>query len=354
MTRTALLAGVRVLELAPWRPGPLAGQLLTQLGAEVVKVEPAHGDPFRGYPSLFASHNAGKRSVVLDLRSPSGVARALELARDADVVLEGWRPGVAAKLGVSYDDICVVNPSVIYCSISGFGQDGPWAAVPGHDLAYQAFSGLIGPRPGQPPASNATPIGDLTSGLFGAFTVAAALHRRALTGEGEYIDVAMTSLLATFTGLGEPGNLGEVEIPPGGIVSYGNYRTADGGWVAFSFMEDVFWDRLAQAWGRDDLVGLTMRERIEREGELREWFVTECAARTRDDLVALGEQADVPIAPVLSRAEMLAADHLRHVGAVVDGPAGPWLGFPARLRHHPPVIAFDAPACGEHDGWAPA
>jgi crotonobetainyl-CoA:carnitine CoA-transferase CaiB-like acyl-CoA transferase len=119
-------------------------------------------------------------------------------------------------------------------------------------------------------------------------------------------------------------------------------------------MEDVFWDRLAQAWGRDDLVGLTMRERIEREGELREWFVTECAARTRDDLVALGEQADVPIAPVLSRAEMLAADHLRHVGAVVDGPAGPWLGFPARLRHHPPVIAFDAPACGEHDGWAPA
>ena len=346
-----LLDGVRVLELSRWRPGALAGVLLAQLGAEVLKVEPPGGDPFRGYPALFATHNAGKRSIALDLRTDGGRARLHELARDADALIEGMRPSVAARLGAAYDDLHAVNPSLVYCSISGFGQDGPWAQLPGHDLAYQAYAGLLAPRGGPPPESIAPPIGDISAGLFGAFAVCAALTRRARTGEGEYVDVAMTSLLATMTGLGDPGELADGEAMPG-LASYGTYATADGKWVALAFMEDEFWVRLCHAFGVEDLADLDVAQRIAREAELRDMLARECKARTRDELVALGRSADVPIAPVHTRTEMLNADHLRHVQTVVEGPDGPWLGFPARLREHSVSVSTQVPDVGEHRGWA--
>ena len=138
---TTLLGGMRVLDLSVYRPMPHATQILADLGAEVLKVEPPGGDPMRAYPEIFASVARGKRSVVLDLRSDAGRARALELAADADVVCESWRPGVADRLGVGYDAVVAVNPSVVYCSLSGFGQDGPLRDVPGHDLNFQAIAG---------------------------------------------------------------------------------------------------------------------------------------------------------------------------------------------------------------------
>src|SRR5438309_4491412 len=131
---TGLLSGVRVLDLTIWRPGPYATQLLAELGADVLKVEPPGGDPMRAYPGLFASLNVNKRGIVLDLKDEAGRRRALELVADADVVIEGFRPGVAGRLGVGYNDVRAVNPSVVYCSISGLGQHGPLALVPGHDL----------------------------------------------------------------------------------------------------------------------------------------------------------------------------------------------------------------------------
>src|SRR5438132_1465902 len=125
-----LLAGVRVLDLTIWRPGPYATQLLAELGADVLKVEPPGGDPMRTYPELFAGLSANKRSIVLDLKQAADRARALELAADADVVVESFRPGVAARLGVGYEDIQAVNPGVVYCSVSGLGQDGPLSLAP--------------------------------------------------------------------------------------------------------------------------------------------------------------------------------------------------------------------------------
>src|SRR5438093_11930092 len=153
---TGLLAGLRVLDLSIWRPGPYATQLLAEIGADVLKVQPPGGDPMRAYPDLFASLNANKRSLVLDLKDDVGRSRALELAADADVVMEGFRPGVAERLGVGDEDVRAVNPAVIYCSISGMGQDGPLALSPGHDLNYQAWAGVLAPD-GRPPVVPAVP-----------------------------------------------------------------------------------------------------------------------------------------------------------------------------------------------------
>ena len=144
--RDGLLAGVRVLDLSIFRPGPYATQLLVEMGAEVVKVEPPGGDPMRAYPGLFAVLNAGKRSAAVDLKDAAGRAAVLALAAGADAVIEGFRPGVVAKLGVDDGAVRQVNPSVVYCSISGYGQTGSLVDVPGHDVNYQAWAGGLEPR----------------------------------------------------------------------------------------------------------------------------------------------------------------------------------------------------------------
>jgi crotonobetainyl-CoA:carnitine CoA-transferase CaiB-like acyl-CoA transferase len=200
---TNLLSGLRVLDLSVWRPGPYATQLLAEIGADVLKVEPPGGDPMRSYPELFASLNANKRSIVLDLKRDDDLGRALELAADADVLVEGFRPGVADRLGVGYSGVRAVAPSIVYCSVSGMGQTGPFRLVPGHDLNYQAWAGALTPEGGAPEVSK-LPIADLAGGMAAAFAVCAAVVRRQRTGEGEYIDTAMTDVLATWTGAAVP------------------------------------------------------------------------------------------------------------------------------------------------------
>ena len=224
-----LLSGVRVLDLSIWRPGPYATQLLAEMGAEVIKVEPPGGDPMRVYLELFASLNADKRSIELDLKSEEGRARALELAAEADVVIEGFRPGVAARLGVDDDAVRAVNPSVVYCSLSGMGQDGPLALAPGHDLAYMAWAGVLAPH-GGPPVVPAVPMADLAGGMAAAMAICAAVVRQLRTGEGERIDVAMTDVLATWTGAATNRTAHDEEDRAGrrGVPGYGTFETADG------------------------------------------------------------------------------------------------------------------------------
>ena len=143
---SGLLDGMRVLDAGVWRPVPHGTQMLADLGAEVLKIEPPGGDPMRTFPQLFRYVAGHKRSIELDLRSDAGRARALELVAGAHVFTEGWRPGVAARLGLSYDDVRARNPSIIYCSISGYGQSGPYVDLPGHDVNYQALAGAVAPR----------------------------------------------------------------------------------------------------------------------------------------------------------------------------------------------------------------
>ena len=197
---TGLLDGMRVLDAGIWRPVPHATQMLADLGAQVLKIEPPGGDPMRTFPNLFRDVAGHKRSIELNLRSDEGKARALELVADADVFCEGWRPGVAARLGLSYDDVRARNPSIIYCSVSGYGQTGPNVERPGHDVNYQALAGALAPRDGEEPAIPRVPIADLAAGTMAALCICAAWAKRIQTGEGERIDVAMADVVASWSG----------------------------------------------------------------------------------------------------------------------------------------------------------
>ncbi|MBA2327649.1 MAG: CoA transferase [Actinobacteria bacterium] len=343
---TGLLAGVRVVDLSIWRPGPYATQLLVEMGADVVKIEPPGGDPMRVFPTLFAVLNAGKRSAAVDLKDITGRDAVLDLARGTDVVVEGFRPGVVRRLGVDHEAIARVNPTVIYCSISGYGQDGPLSEVPGHDLNYQAWAGTLEPRPGaDEPIVPRPPIADLAGGAYAAMAICAALVKRANTGDGETIDASMTDVLASWTGAVPPLTLPDGQKVGGGVPGYGTFRTADGGWVALGVIsEDHLWERLTTALGLTDAASLTFPERLALTGSLNDRLADAIAARERDELVADLAAAGVPASPVLSQSEMLAAEHFRQRGMVAhDGQGQPFMHHPLRYERHPARVAPEVP-----------
>jgi crotonobetainyl-CoA:carnitine CoA-transferase CaiB-like acyl-CoA transferase len=340
-----LLDGVRVLDLSIWRPGPYATQLLVELGADVVKVEPPDGDPMRAFPALFAVLNAGKRAAAVDLKDPGGVSAVLDLAATADVVVEGFRPGVAERLGIGHEAVRARNPSAVCCSISGYGQDGPLRTLPGHDVNYQAWAGALEPRPGgAEPVLARPPIADLAGGAYAALAICAALVRRSRHDEGEQIDVSMTDILASWTGA----------VPPlrssGGhrlsaLPGYGTFRTADAGWIALGVLsEDDFWAPLARALGLDDVADLDFEARLAIGGGLNERVAAAVAKRGRDELVDEMGREGVPVSPVLSQQEMLRVAHLRARGTVVDGPDGaPTMRHPIVYGQHPARAPSEAP-----------
>jgi len=342
-----LLAGLRVLDLSVWRPGPYATSLLAEIGAEVVKVEPPGGDPLRAYPGLFASVNADKRSVELDLKAEGDRARALALAAEADVVVEGWRPGVAGRLGVGYDQVRSVNPSVVYCSLSGMGQEGPLAQAPGHDLNYQAWAGVLAPD-GGPPVVPAFPVADLAGGMAAAFGICAAVVRRLGSGEGEYIDLAMADVLATWTGAVAP--RAASGGPERGVPGYGTFECADGRYLALGVLtEDHFWRPLCRSLGLGNLGSLSFAERSARTAELQDRIAQAVAGHERDSLVAELLAADVPAAPVQDRDGMLSTDHFGVRGVVGTDP---WVehsvGYPVRFGAHPARRNTPPPGLDEH------
>ena len=350
MMRSGLLEGVRVLDLSIWRPGPYATQLLVEMGARVVKVEPPGGDPMRVFPGLFGVLNAGKRAAAVDLKASDGRAAVLELARQCDVVIEGFRPGVVEKLGVDYERVVEVNPSVVYCSISGYGQDGPLVQVPGHDLNYQSWAGALEPRSGEAePVVARLPIADLAGGAYAAMAVCAALVRRSATGEGELIDVSMTDVLASWTGPTPPVTLPDGQAVGGRVPGYGTFRTADGGWIALGVIsEEHFWSALMRALELADVADLTVPERVQRGNELAGAVEAAIASRNRDELLAELQATGVPASPVLSQGEMLAAAPFRERGLVTDGPDGnPVMHHPLRYRHHPAQLPTDVPPLRE-------
>lgn len=354
---SGLLDGVRVLDFGIWRPAPHATQLLADMGALVCKIEPPTGDPMRAFPEIFVGVGSHKRSVVLDLKSDAGRARALELAAGADVVVEGFRPGVVSRLGVGEAAVRAVNPSVVYCSVSGFGQTGPYAAVPGHDINYQALAGVMAPNGGAPvPSSPTIPYADLASGFAAAMSICAALFRRELTGEGEYIDVSMADALATFTGSVGGGHFDAVDgVLDGGLPTYGTFVTADGKWIAIGLMtEDAMWRALCDAFGLDHLRDLGIKERVERGDEIGAALTAGFAAEPRDELLARLGSA-VPVSPVLSREEMLENEHFRSRGTVIEEADGTIAtGYPVVLRDHPARKPGPSPSPNQHadDPWA--
>jgi crotonobetainyl-CoA:carnitine CoA-transferase CaiB-like acyl-CoA transferase len=256
------LSGIRIIDLTNLLPGPLATLMLAEAGAEVIKVERPGGDDMRGYApqwqgtgAAFGLLNRGKRSVTIDLKTPDGAARLRALLKSADVLVEQFRPGIMERLGFGYAAVRSINPRLIYCSITGYGQTGPRAVEAGHDLNYIAATGLLSLQPGPPDRPVVPPalVADIAGGTFPAvINILLALRQRDRTGEGCHIDIAMTDAMFTFawralSGLWASGSLatsGQHELT-GGTPRYRLYPAKDGGIVACAALEDHFWRRFA-------------------------------------------------------------------------------------------------------------
>jgi alpha-methylacyl-CoA racemase len=265
------LTGVRVLDLSRMLPGAALSQLLAHLGADVVKVERpvtgeesrAFGPPVAGTSAAHAFLDRGKRSVALDLKDPRGIAVVRALAAGSDVVLESFRPGVAERLGVGYDDLRAVNPSLVYCSVNGYGRGGPRDQEAGHDLNYLAYAGAahFGGSREHGPALAGIQIADIVGGLVGGIGLLAALYRVGAGGPGGRVEVALADAALWAAGLhiscwlaGGAADGPESTSVTGAGPSYRSYRCADGRYLAVAAVEPQFWEELVRALGRPDLV----------------------------------------------------------------------------------------------------
>lgn len=349
---TGPLTGLRVLSLAEQYPGPYATLLLADLGADVVLVErPGLGDPSRQFGPFFESLARGKRSVALDLKDPEGIAALLALCSQSDVLLEGYRPGTMQRLGAGYEQVSEVNPRLVYASISGFGQDGPYRDRPAHDVSYQAVAGHLHERlesPGRSPAPSLA-LGDLSAGLFAVVGVLAGLQQRERTGRGTHVDVSMTDgLVSLLTAHLVPvvNRLGPPAFPyePG----YGVFATADGQLLALSVAhEDHFWRQLCAACELDDLVELRSAERLERYDEFVERIAETVAARDRPDWQQRLADHEVPHAWVNDLDGVAQDPQVRARGMFVTVPADQ--DHPARVHVRQPLrFDGDAPAPHSH------
>ncbi|MCU1426578.1 MAG: uctC [Actinomycetia bacterium] len=329
----ALLDGMRVLDAGMWRPVPHATQLLADLGATVLKIERPGGDPMRGFPEIFADVAAGKRSVVIDLKTDAGRAHALALSRDAHVFTEGWRPGVADRLGLGYHDVRSGNPSIIYGSLSGYGQTGPRRDVPGHDLNYQALAGAVATRSaGDIPRIPILPVADLAGATMLALVICAAWARRLHTGEGEYIDVSMTDVVASWRGGRSGTQVAGRDEPLRGTAGYGVFRCRDGRWLSLAVIaEDHLWAAVCDGLRLPSLRDIAYAQRLDQVEALNAAIAGAVAATDRDDAIASLQRAGAPVAAVLDAEEAIGTD-----------------GFPAVLAAHAVRARGVAPGVDEH------
>ncbi len=359
------LTGVTVLDLTRLLPGGFCTGLLGDLGADVVKVEDTGmGDYMRfggasigPYSGAHWVLNRNKRSMRLNLKLPEGVAVLERLASSADVLVEGFRPGVMDKLGVGYEDLRQANAALVYCSISGYGADGPYRDLAGHDVNYMSYTGglsVCGQDPEAKPAFPGLQIGDVGGGgLMAAVGILAALVRARETGKGDFVDIGMSdgivSWLAPIAGeyiaTGKAPGPGEYVLN-GRFPCYDVYECADGRYVSVGALEPQFWAALVSALGRSDLAhGF--------DPSHREEIAAEFAQRTRDEWMDVFEGLDVCVAPVKTVAEAFEDPQVRHRGMVVEQEhpsAGkfPQLGIPVKLREAPGALERVAPAHGEH------
>jgi alpha-methylacyl-CoA racemase len=343
------LDGVRVLELAGIGPGPFAAMLLGDLGADVVRVDRPGGIAVAPDPRYDVT-NRNKRSVVLDLKTPDGVARVLDLVERADILIEGYRPGVTERLGVGPAECHARNPRLVYGRMTGWGQDGPLAARAGHDIAYLAPTGVLGMtgEAGRPPVAPANLLGDFAGGsLYLVTGVLAALHHARATGTGQVVDAAIVDGAAHLSALihgmlagGQWQDRRGHNLLDGGCPYYGVYTCADGEHIAVGALEPQFY---AQFLDRLDLPGfMDAHFAPDRWPALREAVAARFLTRTRDEWAAVFEGSDACVAPVLSLREAPDHPHLaarstfvEHDGIVQPAPAPRFSATPTTVRTGP-------------------
>lgn len=350
------LNGIRILDLSRLVPGPYLTQLLADLGAEVIKVEtPLAGDYARLIPAemglgkMFEMINRGKKSVAINYRNPRGREVFLRLASTADVLIEGFRPGAMARWKIDYETIRTVNGAMIYCSLSGYGQEGPYRQRAGHDLNYLAISGALSlnARENQPPVPYGVAVADLSGAMLASIAILSALVARQKDGKGAYLDVSLLdgalswmtpqAGAAFFSGLSVKG--GKLALS-GGLACYNIYETADGKYLSLGALEPTFWSDFCKVTGRNDLLPRQFDRSI--KDEVAHIF----KGRTLDAWLEAFSNSDGCVEPVLSFEEMLSHPQVRARGFVHEEDGQPvGLNTPFVFAHGP---KRPAPKLGEH------
>ena len=374
---TGPLSGVRVLEFGQIAAGPFAGSLLADLGADVVKVEnPSGGDGMRQWPPLtqnsegrafsenFASLNRNKRSIALDLKDEADIARLKDLIRTTDIVLENFRAGVMDRLGLGHDALRALNARLVYCSISGYGQTGPYARKGAFDVTVQAMSGLMSVtgEDGQPPVKCGVPVGDFCAGLYAAYTITAALMQARETGQGCYIDCSMLGSLigvaalqtSEFFGTGKPGKRLGSAHPRN--APYQAFRASDGYFV-IAAGNDALWGQVAEAVGRPELTNdprfATQADRATNQDDLRVLLEERFADRTAAAWLKEMDERGVPCAPINGYQDILNDPHVTEMNLVrpvvlPNGVETQTTAFPVSISGHDFEISRPPPELGDH------
>jgi crotonobetainyl-CoA:carnitine CoA-transferase CaiB-like acyl-CoA transferase len=354
-TQTAgALDDIKIVDLSIQIPGPYCSLILGDLGAEVIKIEqPGGGDFARLLPSLFNGINRNKKSMILELKSPKGRAILYRLVEQGDIVVEGFRPGVAKKLGIDYTTLKGINPRIIYCAISGYGQDGPYKDISGHDINYQGVSGLLSLTEDLKQSADLSglPLADIAGGMFAVISL---IHREK-TGTGQYIDVSMAagvfswtgaSLLAALKGLGDAESLY--------IPHYGIFQTGDEKFITLGIIhEQHFWENLCTVIDLGEMKNLNLMERIARRQEVLSVLQAAFKTKTREEWLSLLHEADVPCGPVLTIEESFADPQMmhRHMIFEMEHPVEGTIkqrAFPARFSNMPLKKDMAPPLYGQH------
>jgi crotonobetainyl-CoA:carnitine CoA-transferase CaiB-like acyl-CoA transferase len=351
------LSGIRILDLSRLLPGPYCTLLLADLGAEVVKIEtPLVGDyartiaPDSGGEAVFGAVNRNKKSVALNYRHPRGREVLLRLVREADVFVETFRPGATRRWKIDYEAVRTINTRIIYCSLSGYGQDGPYANRAGHDLNYIALGGLLALNgvAGGPPIPPGVQIADLAGGMLAAMSILAALTGRERSGQGAYLDVAMLDVViswiapvagAQFLGTGKNPERGQMPLS-GGFPCYNVYETADEKFISLGALEPHFWTAFCAAVERNDLVGRQF------DADATPLVAAILSERTRDEWLLRFHEVDACVEPVNALDEMMQDPQVRHRGLVRGTGSAQQFGSPFRFTGRPPESS--APTLGEH------
>ena len=364
------LEGLRVLDFSRQMAGPHATVVLSDYGADVIKIESLpHGDPSRRtgtefYDTESACYlmwNRGKRSIALDMRKPEALEIVHRLAKDADIVLENYRPGVADEIGIGYEQLAKINPGIVYCSVSGFGPDGPLSSYPATDPLVQGMTGVMsttGER-GHGPVLIGIPLIDYSGALLAVQGIMFALHARHKTGRGQKVDVslmfgilpALSTKLATFWATGKnPERFGSSHSI---VLPYQAFQTSDG-WAMAGIWGDGDWPKFCAAVGRDDLAAdpkyATNKDRLERRDELMPKIEAEFPHRTTAEWAERFRKAGALFGPILTFTEVFKHPHVQHSGVVQDVPhptlgtvkqLGPVIQLsetPGRIQSAPPLL----------------
>lgn len=364
----APLDGLRVLDLSRLMPGPLCTMILGDLGADVIKVEqPGVGDYARSAPpfigstgTVFLLLNRNKRSITLDLKNREAQEVVYRLAERSEVFVESFQPGVAERLGVGYSAISRINEDIVYCSISGYGQTGPYRDLVGHDLTYTAYSGTIGATglEGGPPVIPAVQVADIQGGIYAALAIMAALYRREKTGRGEFIDISLMDaavasmilpLSSHFAGL--PTERGTLPLS-GGAPFYSVYETADRRFICIAALEPKFWVGLCKTLELEKYEDqqFAVGEEARR---IREDLATLFRRRNREEWVRILNERNIPCAPVYDIGEVPIDPHVRSRNMILQTETEGFgklnqLATPVRMAHSALTARLPPPRLGEH------